>query len=462
MNKHLEAYQLVHSTAYPTAYFRFLGVALGALLLSAGAAVCSQPLNGAPEADPIAAEAAAEATASAPELAVNDNPDRGHLYGSVELDDGRTLTGTLRWDEQEATWIHHFNGDKAQPFDLSTLDDDDREVIEKNLPGPRFEVNGHVIELARWLGSSKLQPQFFSIEFGHIAEIEMQGGERVTLTLRNGSKLQANGGSDDIGASIEILTEPDLVEELNWKDIKKVRFHAPENPAPAFPDYMYGKVETRSGVFEGFVDWDQDERYPEDELDGDVNGVEQSIRFSAIVSIENQGESSLVTLKDGRVLSMSDTNDVNSENRGIAMYISDVGKVMVPWSSFQKVTYSQAPDSLPRYADFADYGPIGVQVSTDVDTASGELVFDLDHQHQGEMLHGKDTAGLQFEIPWRLIQRLSPGDSNNAQVALKSGLVLNLGKDPDVTGSNLGIAVIQKAGVKYLAWESVKAIEATN
>ncbi|MFK7957977.1 MAG: hypothetical protein AB8B96_17890 [Lysobacterales bacterium] len=398
---------------------------------------------------------------SAP-VAMEDAPqrlDQGWLYGTVELDDDRVLTGTLRWDEQEAAWTHHFNGDKARPFDLSALDDADREAIESNLPGPRFEINGHVIELVRWLGSEELQPQFFSLEFGHIAELEVRGGERVRLTLRDGSVLDADGGSDDIGADVEVLTGPGQIEVLDWDSISKIRFHAPETAPERFSPYMYGQVQTRNGTFEGFVDWDQDERYPEDELDGDVDGAEQSIRFSTIVSIQNEGESSRVELKDGRTLSMSDTNDVNSENRGIVIYMADMGKVMVPWTAFEKVTYFDPSDNLPSYAEYADYGPINAQVVHNNTTTSGFLVFDLDQQHQGEMLRGKDAAGIQYEIPWRLIERLTP-ENNTARVLLKSGRSLTLGKDPDVTGSNLGIGVkTDGTSVTFIPWESLSDLK---
>ncbi len=395
-------------------------------------------------------------------MATEDNPqqaDQGWLYGTVQLDDDREITGSLRWGEQEAAWIHHFNGDKAQPFDLTKLDDDDREAIESNLPGPRFEINGHVVELVRWLGSSQLQPQFFSLEFGHIAELEVVGNDRANLTLRDGTILEVDGGSDDVGADIEIMTAPGQIETLDWDNVSLVRFHAPQSAAARFSPYMYGRVETRNGSFEGFVDWDQDERYPEDELDGDVDGEEQSIRFSAIVSIQNEGESSKVVLKDGRTLSMSDTNDVNSDNRGIVIYMADLGKVVVPWSAFEKVTYFTPPSNLPDYQSFADYDAINAQVTHDGEATNGQLVYDLDQQHEGEMLRGKDATGIQYEIPWRLIERLTP-ENNTAKLSIKGGRSLTIGKDPDVTGSNLGIGIkTQGNSVKFVPWESVNDLK---
>ncbi|MEM6573061.1 MAG: hypothetical protein AAF736_02230 [Pseudomonadota bacterium] len=430
--------------------------ALALSLLSAGGLAAAQDNT------PAAVSADDTAASSSPMKSAPANPDQGHIYGTVLLDDDSEVTGTIRWGEQEANWIHHFNGDKAEPFDLSQLPDDDRERIEDSLPGPRFEFNGHVIELVRWLGSSDLQAQSFSVEFGQLSQLETLGGDRVRLTLRDGTTLEANGGSDDIGADIEVLGASGQVQQIDWRDIEQVRFHAPEATAPTFSPYLYGRVETRSGAFEGFVDWDRDERYPEDELDGDVDGREQAVKFSTIRTITNQGESSLVELVDGVTQSMSDTNDVNSENRGIVVHAAGLGRVLVPWSAFEKVSFFNAPDNLPRYAEFSDAGPIKARVSGAEGTAEGELMFDLDQGHEGEMLRGKDASGLQFELPWQYIQRVTPQENNTATVTLRSGQVLELGKDPDVTGSNLGIAVVQKDRVQYVPWEGLNGIEVQN
>ncbi|MEM9529622.1 MAG: hypothetical protein AAGA23_01755 [Pseudomonadota bacterium] len=386
--------------------------------------------------------------------------DSGTIFGTIELDNEQTVTGVMRWGEQESHWIHHFNGDKAEPFDLDLLSSDDRETVEANLPGPRFEVGGHVIELVRWLGTSDLQRQSFAVEFGLIREIEPQGGERVKLTLVDGSTIEARGGSDDIGAEIDVMTSTGNVRDVSWDDVERIRFHAPDSAAPAFPQYLYGKVRTRDTTYVGFVDWDQDERYPDEELDGDVDGEERSITFAAIRKIKNLGESSLVTLTDGTELTMSDTNDVNSENRGIIVHMADIGRVLVPWSAFEEVEFTPQPDNLPRYADFASGGPIQARVKGQNQEFSGNLIFDLDHRHQGEMLHGKDEAGVQFQIPWRHITRLVRQEDNRCEVLLRNGQTLALGRDPDVTGANSGVAVQQSGGkARYLAWTDVKEIE---
>ena len=283
--------------------------------------------------------------------------DLGLIHGTITLDDDSELTGVMRWGEQEVLWIHHFNGDKAEPFDLSALPDKDREHIEDNLPGPRFEFNGHTIELARWLGSSELRPQPFAIEFGHIDQLVPDGGEHVIVTLRDGSVVHLDGGSDDIDTELEILTAGGSRHEVDWDEIEKVRFHAPDQTTASFPAHLHGVVSTRDGDFTGYVEWDHDERFPEEELDGDdETGQERSIDFGSILSITSRGASSLVVLTDGTQTVLSGTNDVDADNRGIVVTVPGLGRLDVPWTAFEKVTFSPPAVPPPAYADFAGGG----------------------------------------------------------------------------------------------------------
>lgn len=387
--------------------------------------------------------------------------DTGVIFGTIELADDQSITGTMRWGGQESHWVHHFNGDKAEPFDLDSLSREDRQQVEANLPGPRFEVNGHVIELVRWLGRSELQRQAFAVEFGQIRELKPDG-ERVTLTLVDGSTIEADGGSDDIGAQVDVMTLAGDIRNVDWDDIRRVRFHAPDQPgSPQFPPYLYGQVKTRDTTYTGFIDWDRDERYPDEELDGEVNGEDRAVTFAAIRSIANQGESSLVTLTDGTELSMSGTNDVNSENRGIIVHTTDTGWVLIPWSTFESVRFQPHPPGLPTYTELGSSEPIKARVKTRSEELTGNLAFDLDQRSRGEMLRGKLESGEQFKIPWRLIERLSPNSDNTCTVTLRSGRALKLGRNPDVTQANAGVAIFDPAGSnsRYVTWDQVTEIQ---
>ncbi len=388
--------------------------------------------------------------------------DGGQLYGTVMLRDGGEVSGALRWDGEEVLWIHHFNGRKAGTYDLGLLPARDREAILDRLPGPQLEINGHVVELARWLGGGgELKPPQFGIEFGAIAEVVPGRHDRASIRLRDGSVIEAEGGSNDLGEpDIEVLTGDGARRPIDWDDIERIHFEPAPDDTPRFPPHLYGRVETEIGAFEGFVEWDNDERRADQRLDGEVDGVDEEIEFGSIRSIAKEGPGSRVVLVDGVSKLMTGTNDVNSENRGIVVTGPAFGQVDIPWSAFQQVTFSRAPTDLPRYTDFAQVGPLrGTAIAHDGARLAGEVVFDLDQAHQGETLEGRQ-GGVLFRIPLRLIAALEPQDQRSTRVELRSGGVPVLGVRNDVTEDNNGLVVRAADGtLNYLPWSKLKRLE---
>ncbi len=394
-------------------------------------------------------------------LGVAAAEDNGRIYGTVVLRDGGEVTGALRWDDEELLWLHHFNGNKAAAFDLNELAARDRELILANQPGPQIEIDGHLVELARWLGGGELRPQFFGLEFGAIAALEPGRGDQVKITLRDGSVIEADGGSNDIGSpDIQVMVGDGSVQTTDWDDIERIAFSAPATPAPEFPPHLYGRVRTDAGDFEGFVEWDQDERRASERLDGEVDGIDEEIEFGSIRSIAKEGDGSRVTLTDGEQKLVTGTNDVNSENRGIVVTGPAFGQVEIPWTAFQEVTFFSPPAELPRYADFAELKVLSGSVTgRDGRRHAGALVFDLDQFHQGECLEGRGN-GVLYRIPLRLIAALEPIDARHTRVELVTGAALVLGVRNDVTEDNGGV-VVRNPGREpaYLPWREVKTIE---
>src|SRR5690606_41893723 len=61
------------------------------------------------------------------------------------------------------------------------------------------------------------------------------------------------------------------------------------------------------------------------------------IRFGDIASIEQRGNASLVTLRSGRELLLSGTNDVNNSNRGIVVTEPTFGQARISWRNFDRL-----------------------------------------------------------------------------------------------------------------------------
>ena len=174
------------------------------------------------------------------------------------------------------------------------------------------------------------------------------------------------------------------------------------------PARLHGTVRTRKGDFTGFLQWDREECVGSDELDGHTAQGELGLRFDTIRSIaRHAGDSSLVTLLDGREMVLSDTREVGHENRG--MYVDDrrYGRVLVSWEAFERVDFSPG-GSGPAYDDFPRGRPLTGSVTTRAGRrVAGRLVYDLDESEITETLDAP-SQGVDYTIPFGLIASIVP------------------------------------------------------
>jgi hypothetical protein len=129
---------------------------------------------------------------------------------------------------------------------------------------------------------------------------------------------------------------------VGWSQLKRVLFAE----APAAPRYesfsggrpIQGTVVTLGGEsHRGDIVWDDDEERSWETLDGEEDGVEYSIPFENIRSIQKVSERSAeVTLFGGEVLVLEGSNDVSWENKGI--HVTERGrKITVGWDDFDRI-----------------------------------------------------------------------------------------------------------------------------
>jgi hypothetical protein len=217
-----------------------------------------------------------------------DGRDAERLYGTVVTAAG-SLTGYIVWDMDEA-------------------------MLEDILDGEDEANKDH------------------EIPFRDIAEIErLDHGSLVRL--KSGESLELHGTNDVAGGhrGILLVLEGIGTAELDWRDVTKVTFKEP----PASRSYdrfdggrrLRGTVNVREdAAYSGLIIWDLDEAYSWETLDGSADGIDYAVAFSNIKSITPKGyESSEVLLRNGDVLQLSGTNDVNGSNDGVEV-LSDPDK----------------------------------------------------------------------------------------------------------------------------------------
>lgn len=203
------------------------------------------------------------------------------LYGSVEDRRGRVFSGYLSWDLDEV-------------LTSDVLDGEDPDRRDREIP------------------------------FRDIRAIE-RGAGHALVTLTSGETLDLSG-SNDVGRGHRgvQISDPDLgMVEVEWDDLERVTFqNAPE--APTYLDFdgggrLFGTVTTEDDEeIRGWIRWDADEEWSW-EL---VNGISEDVGFAIeLGQIERIAKSdfrgAVVTLFDGRIVELDDSNDVTEDNKGI-------------------------------------------------------------------------------------------------------------------------------------------------
>ncbi len=384
---------------------------------------------------------------------VNAQDARSYLYGTVVTDSGKEFTGFLRWGKEELFWHDLFNSNKEQS-------DQYKVNKEKESTGlwSRFEWDLSSI----WKNKYSSSTHLFSCMFGDIKTLRLFRGDRVDLEMKNGTVLHLSGGSNDIGATIRLEDYELGVMKFKWSHIDEIRFfEAPAGAQPGYGSPLYAQVETRrNGTFTGYIKWDLDERSGEDILDGESRYRDEEIPFKNITSIEKDGNGSLVTLRSGKALYLDDSNDVDDGNRGIRVYVEDIGNIEISWRQFERITFQDDPGKAPAYSDFVEPAGLMAEVDTyDDGIHTGIIVFDMDEMWEIETLDGNDND-LEYQIPFKNISRIVPKNSAYSMVYLHRGEPLLLGDSQDVNNRNDGLLLF-KTGTKKpmtIKWKDIADI----
>ncbi|MBL0158396.1 MAG: hypothetical protein IPP47_15025 [Bryobacterales bacterium] len=379
------------------------------------------------------------------------------LYGRVVTVGGASYEGRLRWGGgQEAFWGDYFNGAKNENRWAAL-------VPPKQLPKERrpFEIFGfEIVDREEPIELGRL----FMARFGDLARIESIGRD-VRVTLKSGTVFDLGRFSaSDFDDGVRVWDGTRGVVDLDSMRIRAIELLTPPNPGRA-PDRLHGKVRTRQGDFSGFVQWNREQCLGSDTLDGRTAGGEQKLRFDTIRSIaRGSGDSSLVTLLDGKEVRLSGTSAAGKDNRGL--YVDDprYGRVLVSWSAFEVIDFG-AGGSGPAYGDFPAGGPLKGSVTTYAGRRlAGRLVFDLDESEITETLDAP-SQGVDYTLPFGLIASIvlpNAGEhgARRALVTLHSGEALQLERSGDLGKGNAGMLVFVEGrqGPEYVPWADVQQV----
>lgn len=387
------------------------------------------------------------------------------IYGEIHTIDGDKYEGPIRWaggeTGAEVYWVEMFNAVKTSNDFTKFLSKSEQE----NLPKPTGTswLGLDISSLNIWEDRYSRINHQFDTQFGDIKSIEPSGKQKAKITLKNGVILEVDGsGHEDVGQSVRLYDQELGQITIKWSRIDRVDFkQGPATLNSKFGNAIYGTVRTgRKGTFTGLIQWDVDERFLEDAIDGKDRNGDKKIPFKSIKTIKKERGGSSIVLHSGREFNLRGTNDVNEENRGIVVFDPEIGKVTIPWKDFVELEILGEPKNIPTYNDFEISQGLTATVKTiDGDEHRGLIAYDLDEGWEFEVLDGQDD-NVVYEVPFRNIKSIIPKNYNYSTVALKNGERLLLGDARDVSEDNAGVLIFtsDSSTPVYVRWSKIDEI----
>ena len=210
-----------------------------------------------------------------------------YIYGKVTTVAGDTYQGSLRWGSDEVYWMESFNARKTSNDFLKFLSKQDVKNISEESEGRSWlGINLRALDI--WEDKMSRTNHEFEARFGDIKSIVPIKGNRARIMLKNGVILEVvSSNHEDIGATIQVYDDELGQIKLKWSRIEKVEFMQPtQTPSSNFGKPIYARVDAgRKGIYEGLIQWDKDERFMEEILDGKSRDGDRKIPFRSIRKI---------------------------------------------------------------------------------------------------------------------------------------------------------------------------------
>lgn len=245
------------------------------------------------------------------------SPSRGGgsflLHGTVRTRQG-DFTGLIQWDRQDCLGSDEIDGDLA----------------------------GRAL----------------SVRFDAIRSIARHSRDSSLVTLRDGGELLLTGtrevGRGNRGIYVDDRRYGRVL--ISWDAFQRADFDG-EGAGPAYDDFpagrpLVGRVTTRSGRrLSGRLVYDLDESETTDTLDAPWQGVDYTLPFALVASIELPGAGgagtphATVSLRSGETLRLELTGDLGRWHAGLLVFDGGPRPEYVPWAEVVRVDFDRPADT---------------------------------------------------------------------------------------------------------------------
>ena len=387
-------------------------------------------------------------------------PGAGLIHAELGLDDGTTATGFLRWKDEDAFWDDTFS---ARQRELPWFAFADQEALRREERDREFASRGLLGRLAYAMHNRDEDVDFsraFVCRYGDLAALRMDpdGDQPAIAVLRDGREVPIGNPSRDLDADLVLYAEGAAPRELDWDEVRTIRFAAAPAGATPYAERLTGSVSFRGGTLAGALQWDLSECTSRDTIDSDQEDVAVGrVRRLA----RNRRGGTDVTLDDGRVVALSGSNDVGKGHRGVAVIVPGLGRVVVPWDRFLSADVRAVPPSAPGYGDFPAPAPLqGTVTTSDGRALRGRIVYDLDEAWTTDLLHG-EMEQCGYQVPFDLVASIAPAGPETIDVVLHGGRRLALSGDQDTGRGHGGLLVFAPGSEKpeYVPWSRTRRVD---
>jgi hypothetical protein len=196
------------------------------------------------------------------------------------------------------------------------------------------------------------------VPFAAIRSIAHRSSDSALVSLRDGREIVLSRSPDVGDRSRGIYVDDARYGRvlISWDAFERIDFSA-GGTAPAYDDFppglpLTGGVVMRSGRrLDGRLVYDLDESETTETLDAPWQGIDYTILFGLVASIELQAledEGSLphvrVTLHGGEELELERSGDLSDRNAGVLVFLDDRERPeYVPWSDVARLHFDGPP-----------------------------------------------------------------------------------------------------------------------
>ncbi len=275
--------------------------------------------------------------------------------------------GVRVWDDEQG--VVDLGERRIRAIEL--LPTADLEATPDRLHGTVGTATGSFTGFVQWdrqfgVGSDELQGRAaegeLSLRFDAIRTIARDSENRAQVTLRDGGEFVLSGtraaGRGNRGVYVDDARYGRVL--VSWEAFERLDFHAAADSGdsgPAYDDFpageaLSGTVTTRAGAhFTGRLVFDLDESETTETLDAPAGGVDYTIPFGLVASIEppdqeecDAGRRVSVALRSGELLQLDCAGDLTPSNPGMLIFGGGAETTdFVPWANVARVALDRGP-----------------------------------------------------------------------------------------------------------------------